>query len=140
MKYRIGQGFDTHKLEIGTPLVIGGVSIPNNKGSVGHSDGDVLYHAIVDACLGAMAKGDIGKEWCNVMSRCSDKNDFNETPDICWVIALKSEAIPIISQFKLSLLSNELLFPIYKNQKRQLWNRNIFKWKYPWSKNATNFT
>ena len=51
------------------------------------------------------------------MSSCSDQNNFNETPDICWVIALKSEAIPIISQFKLSLLSNELLFPIYKNQK-----------------------
>ena len=51
------------------------------------------------------------------MSSCSDKNSFDETPDICWVIALKSEAIPIISQFKLSLLSNELLFPIYKNQK-----------------------
>ena len=77
MKYRIGQGFDTHKLEIGTPLVIGGVSIPNNKGSVGHSDGDVLYHAIVDACLGAMAKGDIGKyfpssdpKWKNANSQC----------------------------------------------------------------------
>ena len=77
MKYRIGQGFDTHKLEIGTPLIIGGVSISNEKGSAGHSDGDVLYHAIVDACLGSLSKGDIGKhfpssdpKWKNINSQC----------------------------------------------------------------------
>ena len=76
MENKIGQGFDVHKLEIGTPLIIGGVSIPNNKGSLGHSDGDVLYHAIVDACLGAMALGDIGQyfpssdeKWKNMASK-----------------------------------------------------------------------
>jgi 2-C-methyl-D-erythritol 2,4-cyclodiphosphate synthase len=49
---RIGNGFDVHQLEAGTPLIIGGVSIPFHKGSMGHSDGDVLLHAIVDALLG----------------------------------------------------------------------------------------
>ena len=61
MQNRIGQGVDAHKLVVGTPLIIGGVSIPNSRGSQGHSDGDVLYHAIVDAILGALALGDIGK-------------------------------------------------------------------------------
>ena len=60
MKNRIGQGFDAHKLDNGAPLVIGGVSIPSDKGSRGHSDGDVLVHSIIDAVLGAIDKGDIG--------------------------------------------------------------------------------
>ena len=76
MNNRIGQGIDIHKLDSGTPLIIGGVLIPSDKGSIGHSDGDVLYHAIVDACLGAMALGDIGqyfpssdKKWKNMNSK-----------------------------------------------------------------------
>lgn len=60
---RIGAGFDAHQLETGTPLIIGGVSIPFPKGSKGHSDGDVLYHAIVDALLGTLALGDIGSHF-----------------------------------------------------------------------------
>ena len=51
------------------------------------------------------------------MNDCRDKNDLDQMPDICWVIALKSEASPIISEFKMSLLSNESLFPIYTNRK-----------------------
>ena len=61
MKHRIGQGVDVHQFENGGPLIIGGVSIPYTKGSKGHSDGDVLYHSIVDAILGALALGDIGE-------------------------------------------------------------------------------
>ena len=61
MQYRIGNGFDSHQLEVGTTLTIGGVSIPFSKGSKGHSDGDVLFHSIVDALLGSLALGDIGK-------------------------------------------------------------------------------
>ncbi|PIP53952.1 MAG: 2-C-methyl-D-erythritol 2,4-cyclodiphosphate synthase [Bacteroidetes bacterium CG23_combo_of_CG06-09_8_20_14_all_32_9] len=60
MKLRIGQGFDVHRLESGLPLIIGGVTIPHSKGSVAHSDGDVLIHAICDALLGAANLGDIG--------------------------------------------------------------------------------
>ena len=63
MQHRIGQGVDFHPLVVGTPLVIGGVSIPNSKGSKGHSDGDVLLHAIVDAILGALSLGDIGQHF-----------------------------------------------------------------------------
>lgn len=58
---RIGQGFDIHRLEAGSPLLLGGVKIPSPKGAVGHSDGDALLHAITDALLGALAQGDIGQ-------------------------------------------------------------------------------
>ena len=58
---RIGVGYDVHKLEAGEDLYIGGIKIPSNVGSVGHSDGDALCHAIVDALLGAAGLGDIGK-------------------------------------------------------------------------------
>ncbi len=60
MEFRIGYGEDIHVLVAGRPLIIGGVKIPYSKGLLGHSDADVLYHAISDALLGSVAKGDIG--------------------------------------------------------------------------------
>ena len=60
---RIGQGYDVHKLVEGRKLILGGVEIPNEKGLLGHSDADVLLHAIMDALLGAAALGDIGKHF-----------------------------------------------------------------------------
>ncbi|HWH41620.1 MAG TPA: 2-C-methyl-D-erythritol 2,4-cyclodiphosphate synthase [Usitatibacter sp.] len=60
---RIGQGFDVHPLVTGRALVIGGVTIPYGKGLLGHSDADVLLHAICDALLGAAALGDIGRHF-----------------------------------------------------------------------------
>ena len=60
MPFRIGIGFDIHRLVAGRPLVIGGVRVPFEKGLLGHSDGDVVIHAVCDAILGALAKGDIG--------------------------------------------------------------------------------
>ena len=60
MSYRIGIGYDIHRLVEGRKLFIGGVEIPYIKGLLGHSDGDVLLHAICDAFLGAVAGGDIG--------------------------------------------------------------------------------
>ena len=69
MDYRIGNGIDAHKLESGIPLIIGGINIPFLKGSRGHSDGDVLIHSIVDALLGSLALGDIGKHFPSNNSR-----------------------------------------------------------------------
>ena len=60
---RVGLGYDVHKLIEGRPLIIGGVSIPYEKGLLGHSDADVLLHAISDALLGAAGLGDIGKHF-----------------------------------------------------------------------------
>ena len=60
---RIGLGYDVHKLVEGRPLIMGGVNIPHEKGLLGHSDADVLIHAIMDGMLGALALGDIGKHF-----------------------------------------------------------------------------
>ena len=75
MSYRIGSGVDFHQLKIGRELWIGGVNIPFKKGALGHSDADVLLHAICDALLGSLALGDIGihfpntsKEFKNIRS------------------------------------------------------------------------
>ena len=73
---RIGQGYDIHRLVEGRPLILGGITVPFEKGEDGHSDGDVLIHAIIDALLGALADGDIGThyppsdpKWKGVSSR-----------------------------------------------------------------------
>lgn len=72
---RIGQGYDVHKLTEGRDLILGGVKIPYEKGLLGHSDADVLVHAVMDALLGAAALGDIGQhfpdtseEYCGISS------------------------------------------------------------------------
>ncbi len=61
--FRIGEGWDTHALVAGRPLIIGGVHVPYERGLLGHSDADVLLHAITDALLGAAALGDIGRHF-----------------------------------------------------------------------------
>ena len=63
MSYRIGNGFDVHAFAAGRPLVIGGVAVPHDRGLEGHSDADVLLHAIADAMLGALALGDLGRHF-----------------------------------------------------------------------------
>ena len=60
---RVGIGYDVHRLEEGRPLILGGVTIPSPVGLLGHSDADVLTHAIMDALLGAVGKGDIGRHF-----------------------------------------------------------------------------
>ena len=61
--FRIGHGYDVHKLVEGRRLILGGVEIPHTLGLLGHSDADVLVHAVMDALIGAMALGDIGKHF-----------------------------------------------------------------------------
>jgi 2-C-methyl-D-erythritol 2,4-cyclodiphosphate synthase len=68
-KFRIGQGFDVHQLVEGRKLIIGGVTIPYEKGLLGHSDADVLLHAICDALLGAAGLGDIGRHFSDTDPR-----------------------------------------------------------------------
>jgi len=63
LPFRIGEGWDVHALVPGRPLIIGGVTIPHTMGLLGHSDADVLLHAITDALLGAAALGDIGRHF-----------------------------------------------------------------------------
>tara|TARA_B100001250_G_scaffold284242_1_gene246319 strand:+ start:1018 stop:1491 length:474 start_codon:yes stop_codon:yes gene_type:complete len=72
--YKIGIGYDAHRLEKGEKLILGGVDIKNEFGIIGHSDGDVLVHSMIDAILGASAKGDLGNffpsdpQWKNYSS------------------------------------------------------------------------
>jgi 2-C-methyl-D-erythritol 2,4-cyclodiphosphate synthase len=73
MDLRIGQGYDVHALVPGRPLIIGGVTVPYDRGLLGHSDADVLLHAITDALFGAAALGDIGRHFsdtCAVEGMC----------------------------------------------------------------------
>ncbi|MDA3613987.1 2-C-methyl-D-erythritol 2,4-cyclodiphosphate synthase [Polluticaenibacter yanchengensis] len=70
--FRIGNGIDYHKLAEGRDLILGGVKIPHTKGCLGHSDADVLLHAICDALLGALSLGDIGKHFPDTSSEFKD--------------------------------------------------------------------
>ncbi|MCO5239755.1 MAG: 2-C-methyl-D-erythritol 2,4-cyclodiphosphate synthase [Chitinophagaceae bacterium] len=72
MSYRIGSGVDFHQLTEGKKLWIGGIEIPHYKGSLGHSDADVLLHAICDALLGALSLGDIGFHFPNTSAEFKD--------------------------------------------------------------------
>lgn len=69
---RVGQGFDVHALVEGRPLIIGGVTIPHARGLLGHSDADVLLHAITDALLGAAGLGDIGRHFPDTDAQWKD--------------------------------------------------------------------
>ncbi|MBI2311056.1 MAG: 2-C-methyl-D-erythritol 2,4-cyclodiphosphate synthase [Betaproteobacteria bacterium] len=69
---RIGQGFDVHALAAGRRLIIGGVAIPHDRGLAGHSDADVLLHAVCDALIGAAGQGDIGRHFPDTEARYRD--------------------------------------------------------------------
>jgi 2-C-methyl-D-erythritol 2,4-cyclodiphosphate synthase len=73
---RVGQGFDVHQLVEGRKCIIGGVDIPYEKGLLGHSDADVLLHAISDAILGALGLGDIGKHFPDTSSEFKDADSL----------------------------------------------------------------
>lgn len=87
MKFRIGVGFDLHRLGPASHLILGGVEIPHTKGLIGHSDGDVLCHAIVDALLGATALGNIGQLFPDTDPRfkgVSSLKFLTETVNLLW--------------------------------------------------------
>jgi 2-C-methyl-D-erythritol 2,4-cyclodiphosphate synthase len=75
-KFRIGEGWDTHALVVGRALVVGGVHIPHTHGLLGHSDADVLLHAITDALLGAAALGDIGRHFPDTEATFKDADSW----------------------------------------------------------------
>jgi 2-C-methyl-D-erythritol 2,4-cyclodiphosphate synthase len=72
VSYRVGQGFDAHRLVAGRPLRLGGVNVPYERGLEGHSDGDCLVHAVCDALLGAAAAGDMGERFPSSDPRWKD--------------------------------------------------------------------
>lgn len=92
---KIGQGYDSHKLVGGRKLILGGVEIPFDKGLEGHSDADVLCHAITDALIGAMGEGDIGRHYPDTDDRWKNASS----------IAMLSEVISLMKQKGFELLS-----------------------------------
>ncbi|MCI0468931.1 MAG: 2-C-methyl-D-erythritol 2,4-cyclodiphosphate synthase [Nitrospirae bacterium] len=111
---RVGIGYDSHRLVEGRRLVIGGVDVPFEKGALSHSDGDVLSHAIIDALLGAMGKGDIGKffpdtdpKWKDVSSMVLLKRIVEmvktEGLNVLWI-----DSIVIVEKPKLSLFIDSM--------------------------------
>ena len=73
---RIGAGYDSHRLVEGRRLIIGGVDVPFEKGLLGHSDGDVLCHAVIDALIGALGAGDIGKHFPDTEEQWKDASSM----------------------------------------------------------------
>ncbi|MEV5026478.1 2-C-methyl-D-erythritol 2,4-cyclodiphosphate synthase [Paenibacillus sp. LPE1-1-1.1] len=110
---RVGQGFDVHQLVEGRPCIIGGVTIPYEKGLLGHSDADVLLHAITDAILGALGLGDIGKHFPDTDAAYKDADSLKLLEEV-WklvrergyklgnidstIIAQKPKMLPYIPQ------------------------------------------
>lgn len=84
---RIGHGYDVHKLVEGRKLILGGVEIPYEKGLLGHSDADVLLHAIMDAILGASALGDIGKLFPDTDNSYKNADSMLLLQRVCAVIS-----------------------------------------------------
>ena len=87
---RIGQGFDVHPLVAGRRLVIGGVDIPHHKGLDGHSDADVLLHAICDALLGAAGLGDIGQHYPDTSAEFKDVDSRKLLRDVAKKLAARN--------------------------------------------------
>jgi 2-C-methyl-D-erythritol 2,4-cyclodiphosphate synthase len=82
MPYRVGIGFDIHRLVEDRPLVLGGVTIPHDKGLLGHSDGDVIIHAVCDAILGAVAYTDIGELYPDTAKETEGMNSLKMLHEI----------------------------------------------------------
>ena len=113
--FRIGQGFDVHQLTEGRPLIIGGITIPYEKGLIGHSDADVLLHTISDACLGAIGEGDIGRHFPDTDPNFKDADSAKLMEHVwmlvkekgyelvnadCTIIAQMPKMAPYIGQMK----------------------------------------
>ncbi|HET7549372.1 MAG TPA: 2-C-methyl-D-erythritol 2,4-cyclodiphosphate synthase [Usitatibacter sp.] len=90
---RVGQGFDVHRLVAGRRLVVGGVEIAHDKGLLGHSDADVLLHAICDALLGAAALGDIGRHFPDSDPRYKDADSRTLLREVAKRVREKGHAI-----------------------------------------------
>lgn len=90
---RIGHGYDVHRLTEGRKLILGGVEIPYEKGLLGHSDADVLVHAIMDAMLGALALGDIGKHFPDTSPEYENANSLMLLKKVTEIIADRGYAV-----------------------------------------------
>ncbi|SDW99607.1 2-C-methyl-D-erythritol 2,4-cyclodiphosphate synthase [Marinococcus luteus] len=86
---RIGHGYDVHQLQEGRPLILGGINIPHDKGLLGHSDADVLLHAVTDAILGAVGLGDIGRHFPDTDPEFKDADSADLLAHACSLVQAK---------------------------------------------------
>ncbi len=93
MQFRIGHGYDVHQLSAGYELSVGGVKIPHTVGSMGHSDADVLLHALCDALLGALSLGDIGTHFKNTDPRWKGMSSIYFLEEVNKMIEAKGYAV-----------------------------------------------
>ena len=91
--FRIGHGYDVHRLTEGRPLIIGGVNIPHEAGLLGHSDADVLVHAIMDSMLGALALGDIGKHFPDTDERYKGADSIELLKQVAKIIGTNGYSV-----------------------------------------------
>lgn len=91
--FRIGHGYDVHKLVENRKLILGGVKIPHDKGLLGHSDADVLVHAIMDAMLGALALGDIGHLFPDTDEKFKGADSLKLMREVCRIVGEKGYTI-----------------------------------------------
>ena len=91
--FRIGHGYDVHKLTEGRRLILGGVEIPHTLGLLGHSDADVLVHAVMDALIGAMALGDIGKHFPDNDNKYLDISSMKLLSHVCVLLSENGYAV-----------------------------------------------
>jgi 2-C-methyl-D-erythritol 2,4-cyclodiphosphate synthase len=112
---RIGHGFDAHRLEPGRPCVLGGVAVPSDSGPVGHSDGDVVLHALADALLGAAAMGDLGSifgterpEWAGAAGESFVRHvrELTEHPEILNVDVTILAVRPRVADYREAMRAN----------------------------------
>ncbi|WP_455378836.1 2-C-methyl-D-erythritol 2,4-cyclodiphosphate synthase [Petrachloros mirabilis] len=90
---RIGYGYDVHPLGAGRKLILGGIEVPHNKGLLGHSDSDVLVHAVCDALLGAMGEGDLGRHYPSSDQRYKGISSLKLLEDVVSKLAAKGYRI-----------------------------------------------
>jgi len=93
MNFRVGTGYDVHRLTQGRKLILGGVEIPHTYGLMGHSDADVVTHAIMDALLGAAVCGDIGQHFPDTNSAYKDVSSLHLLKEVANILAKKSWTI-----------------------------------------------
>ncbi len=91
--FRIGHGYDVHRLTEGRKLILGGVDIPYERGLLGHSDADVLVHAVMDALLGAAALGDIGKRFPDTDERYAGADSLKLLAEVARVLGAEGYSV-----------------------------------------------
>ena len=115
---RIGQGYDVHRLTDGRKLILGGVEIPYEKGLLGHSDADVLAHAVMDALLGAAALGDIGQLFPDSDERYSGADSLKLLGAVCDL--LRSNGWEIVNTDATVVAQRPKLMPYIPEMRRRM--------------------